>query len=701
MTILVTGACGRIAGQIISRLVARGSNVLATDKLQAPDDRDQRWGGASSKLVEFVQADLTDCSAVRAMVQRSSAVVHVGAVPGPSKVPPPGVDKEWAAASSIGLEDLSGVELLRQNLIGTCNVLEAAAEGGECRRVVFSSSLFAMGWSHDPFAFRPEYLPLDEHHSPLPLEHYGLSKVVCEEFASMLVRAGVSSCEPKTKRRRLDPTTPTIVSLRFSNIVKEEKWLDLPWKAASKPLTPLLWAYTHELDVVDAHLKALDVSAEKLPSRCESFLIAASDTRMDIPTEELLKQQWPAEEAPSRKAPMPGFTSIVCSDKARHILGFAPRSFRETQPKALPAPVAGQSTVTATDGSGRSWSLFRVPEDFALHSGSKLAGGFLAYKTYGKLNADASNVILHPTSFDACHWELEFNVGDGNMLDTGRYFVIIVNLLGNGVSFSPSSFGGDAYPAAGVTVCDNVRLQALLLDSLGISRIALIYGYSMGAIQALHWGAMFPSRVGRIAAVCGSARASDYNKVFLESLQAALHADPALRRVDGQLTLVGNASAGLRAFAKIYAGWGVSLDFYRNEVWKQSSRDGKPFSSREDFVERSYVGGFAGGHPLNLLAQVDTWKSADIAKAHGMPPGITLKEALQRIQAKVYYMPCTTDRYFTVEETREEAAAIPACRFAPIESVWGHRAGDPHRPGQEDDKVYIRKMVSELLAAAA
>eukprot|EP00971_Amphidinium_carterae_P042745 840254-Amphidinium_carterae.1 len=200
MTVLVTGACGRIASQIIRKLVSRGSKVLATDRVQAPNDSSQLWGGESSKLVEFVQADLTDCSAVRAMVQRSSAVVHVGAVPGPSKVPPPGVDRVWAASSPIGLEDLSGIELLRQNLLGTCNVLEAAVETEACRRIVFSSSLFAMGWSHDPGAFRPEYLPLDEHHAPLPLEHYGLSKAFCEEFASMLVRARVSSSEPGTKR---------------------------------------------------------------------------------------------------------------------------------------------------------------------------------------------------------------------------------------------------------------------------------------------------------------------------------------------------------------------------------------------------------------------------------------------------------------------------------------------------------------------
>lgn len=60
-----------------------------------------------------------------------------------------------------------------------------------------------------------------------------------------------------------------------------------------------------------------------------------------------------------------------------------------------------------------------------------------------------------------------------------------------------------------------------------VDKIALIYGYSMGAMQALHWGCLYPDRVLRIAAVCGAARTGDYNKVFLESLRAAASADPA------------------------------------------------------------------------------------------------------------------------------------------------------------------------------
>ncbi len=78
------------------------------------------------------------------------------------------------------------------------------------------------------------------------------------------------------------------------------------------------------------------------------------------------------------------------------------------------------------------------------------------------------------------------------------------------------------------THVDNVTAQRRLLeDVFGIERLALAYGWSMGAQQALHWGALYPERVERIAAVCGSAKTSPHNLVFLEGIRAALTADPA------------------------------------------------------------------------------------------------------------------------------------------------------------------------------
>ncbi len=168
--------------------------------------------------------------------------------------------------------------------------------------------------------------------------------------------------------------------------------------------------------------------------------------------------------------------------------------------------------------------------DVVLQSGLTYRRARLAYKTYGALDAARSNVIVYPTSYGAQHYDLEWLIGEGKALDPSKYFIIIMNKFGNGLSSSPSNtsppFDRGRYPH--FTMTDNVRVQQRLLQEVfGIERVKLVYGFSMGAQQAFHWAALFPDRVERIAPVCGSAKTSRHNFVFLEGVKAALTADPA------------------------------------------------------------------------------------------------------------------------------------------------------------------------------
>ena len=266
-TVLVTGASGRLGSQIVSCLVDAGLTVVATDRI-SPTDRPKLWGPREQE-VTFVEADLCDADAMQGLVTKVTSVIHVAAIPGPSKHPPPQVKP--VSDAPIGLEEVPGIELMRQNLLGTSMLFEAIAAQATARRVVFSSSLFAMGWSHEPSAFMPEFLPLDEEHVAEPLEHYGLSKCFCEDFAAMLVRApgyesqGLEDSPPRKRQRK---GSLSFISLRFSNIIKAEKWQDLPMRLPEHAVTPLMWAYCHEHDVVDAHVKALLLPLEQLPSKC-------------------------------------------------------------------------------------------------------------------------------------------------------------------------------------------------------------------------------------------------------------------------------------------------------------------------------------------------------------------------------------------------------------------------------------------------
>ena len=77
--------------------------------------------------------------------------------------------------------------------------------------------------------------------------------------------------------------------------------------------------------------------------------------------------------------------------------------------------------------------------DLALQCGRTLPEARLAYKTYGMLAPDKSNVILYPTSYGAHHTDIDWLIAPGRVLDPERYFIVIPNQLGNGLSSSPSN----------------------------------------------------------------------------------------------------------------------------------------------------------------------------------------------------------------------------------------------------------------------
>lgn len=172
--------------------------------------------------------------------------------------------------------------------------------------------------------------------------------------------------------------------------------------------------------------------------------------------------------------------------------------------------------------------------DVELQSGRVLAGAQVAYKVHGRLNDGRSNVVLYPTRYSGRHGDNEFLIGSGMALDPSRYFIVVPNLLGNGVSSSPSNAPPpcDRANFPQVTIWDNVTLQRRLLqEEFGVERVALVVGWSMGAQQAYEWAAQFPDAVERLAPICGSARTSPHNYVFLEGMKAALTADPPSRTV--------------------------------------------------------------------------------------------------------------------------------------------------------------------------
>ena len=206
-----------------------------------------------------------------------------------------------------------------------------------------------------------------------------------------------------------------------------------------------------------------------------------------------------------------------------------------------------------------AFETYPIPS-FTLHGGQALdASAFLAYRTDGEMNADASNAILWVTCYNQRTAEMRPMIGPGRRFDpeaTG-HCLITVNMPGNGVSWSASS-AGSAWPKGGLHYHDCARAVHLLVGSLGVRRLALIYGFSMGAMFALEYCVQFPSAVASAVVVCGSARCNAANDFFLRTLHDSLRTDPEAEvDDDGEIRgFGGNARPdGLLEFASIYADW--------------------------------------------------------------------------------------------------------------------------------------------------
>jgi len=320
--------------------------------------------------------------------------------------------------------------------------------------------------------------------------------------------------------------------------------------------------------------------------------------------------------------------------------------------------------------------------DFALQCGALLPDAKIVYKTFGSLNDRRDNAVVYPTWFNGQHTDNEWLIGEEMALDPSRYFIVVPNMFGNGLSTSPSNRPdlviGSGYPL--VTVYDNVVAQhRLLTEKLGVSEIALATGWSMGAQQAYHWGALYPDLVKRLMPFCGSARTAEHNRVFLDGVKAVLSLGMAVDE---------RSERSLRAAGRVYAGWAFSQSFYRQNLWSTLG-----FSSVEEFIAAFWDGFFVKKDRLDLLGMIDTWQNADISNNEIYKGDLTF--ALRSIKAKTVVMPSRTDLYFTADDSRLEVPHLTDGRLKEIDSVWGHAAGVGLN---RDDSLFINVALRDLLA---
>ena len=331
-------------------------------------------------------------------------------------------------------------------------------------------------------------------------------------------------------------------------------------------------------------------------------------------------------------------------------------------------------------------SEFLEVPNFTLQKGGVLPLARLAYRTLGTLNAARDNAVLVPSWYTGTDADSEFVFcgGGKRALDPGKNFIILTNLLGNGISSSPSNtpapYDRGLFPK--ITLYDNVVLQhKLVTETFGITRLHLVTGWSMGACQTYQWASQYPDMVRAAAPIAGSARTASFNKIFLLALRRALTLDPAFE--DGFYTRP--PIEGLRAFSAIYAGWGVSEAFFRTKAYAAFGA-----STHEEFSQYFWEPFFQKCDANNLLSQLWTWEHGNIGDTPTFKGDF--EAALAAIKAKTIILPVDLDRYFPPVDAEYEARFMPNGECRTINSIWGHMA--PFNPA---DAATIDAALNELL----
>jgi homoserine O-acetyltransferase len=188
--------------------------------------------------------------------------------------------------------------------------------------------------------------------------------------------------------------------------------------------------------------------------------------------------------------------------------------------------------------------------------------------------------------------------------------------------------------------------------------------------------------VDAIAPISGAARTGHYNKVFLAGNRAAIMSDP-----DWNDGFYGDKPPirGVKTMAAIYAGWGFSEPFYREETYRA-------FGAKdvEEFIDIFWEAFFIRCDANDLLAQMWTWWHNDLGDHPQF--GGDFDAALGAIRARTIILNAETDQYFPPVDSAYEASRIPNAESRPIPTVWGHLA--PFNPA---DQAFIDAALRELL----
>jgi homoserine O-acetyltransferase len=258
------------------------------------------------------------------------------------------------------------------------------------------------------------------------------------------------------------------------------------------------------------------------------------------------------------------------------------------------------------------------------------------------------------------HHRLDFLIGPGRALDPSHMRIIAIDSIGNGLTTSPSNSRrqyGMAFP--GFSIRDMVRSQKLLLESLKIEKADVVIGASMGGMQALQWGTMYPDATQKIIALTPLAKTTPWAAAVNQAARQSL------------LGRLGDHAQGKAYPPDIWDGWIPIMQLLAMRTPAQVDQElhtlpdfKKWLATRTEWWKLQHF------DPVDWIYQSRAYDSHDLGSTPGFH-GDTVR-ALQAISAQVLIITPTLDLYNPAESGYWAANHIRRCVYSRVDTMWGH-----------------------------
>jgi len=316
-------------------------------------------------------------------------------------------------------------------------------------------------------------------------------------------------------------------------------------------------------------------------------------------------------------------------------------------------------------------NYFNYPHKIALEGGDSLPSITIAYSTYGTMNADKSNVVwvCHAltANSEAAEWWAGL-IGSGKVIDTEKYFIVCANILGScygstgPLSINPITEAPyySSFPL--VTIRDMVKAHILLREHLGIEKIFLLMGGSMGGYQAMEWCIMENDRIGQLFLLATSATESAWGIAIHTAQRLAIEADQSWQSASSEA-----GANGLKAARAI------GMLTYRNyQIMVAQQTD--PESEKLDHYKVSSYIQYQGDKLVQRFNAMSYWlltKSMDshhIGRGRGGNTALILKDIIQ----KTLLIGINSDILCPIAEQQFLNRHLPNANLVVIDSNYGH-----------------------------